>query len=457
MDILDFFKSQGTRSLAYARDLGVFARRPRLYLSQVASLDTAEMIRRVAFYGLTATMIEFMMFGLVFRSLILSSLDAPWVVLGTAIIETILWFILVPAFWLTARFLKRKEALKLSIHYVAISRFIIVVSGLLLTALFLLTEEYAFTVVRAVVFYLCVLAFLLTFPCALSDSLKKIAGAVLICLCMVIATSFGLVFLIETFRASTTDEINRVHLLYDPIGEEVLGLDIDSSSLSDFDPTTAVVADVSRLGLENLKLELEKLKQEQEKLKLERVKLEQEQEQLKREIEKLDLLLEKLMQKLQNPELKIEILKLQLGNPKIKPKKPELSSESQEQSQPTSVPSFAEAVQSKYKGKWEEIKKQRLDEIEFARKRLEEQRPKLVFRTSKRFVDRRIKQTDLYRSIVLSVDILLSDPSSERVPDWLKSLNSIQDEIREIELGVMQEYLNHIETHLKLLHWGVIM
>lgn len=61
-------------------------------------------------------------------------------------------------------FWKRYDALKVSINYVAISRFIMAVSAVLLTGLFLITEEYAFAVCRAVVFQLCFLAFSLIFP-----------------------------------------------------------------------------------------------------------------------------------------------------------------------------------------------------------------------------------------------------------------------------------------------------
>ncbi len=226
MTLTEIFSEHASKIIGYLKELVYLVLSPRKFFRTVAAEATNETIYRLTVYTSCYAIIEIALFTAVLRLPTISSYE----VVGIALLEATFSLFVRPVLLGVAYVLRIEQPLKTSLAYALSGRFLFLTPALVSYALFLMTENYGFALVRGVLVQAYVLVYVLMFPLALSKSIKQRALAVVI----TIATTVSLMLAVAwiTLRFSTQmSRFEEFSLLYDPIGAEVdrLGIRFDAA------------------------------------------------------------------------------------------------------------------------------------------------------------------------------------------------------------------------------------
>jgi hypothetical protein len=187
---------------------------PRRYLRSLDTDPPVEIAARIAALGIAFSALELLLFA--------RSLD-PTQVLFVGFLETAISLVTVPVLFLVIRSMGGASPWRVAAVYVLTMRFTFMVPAVILYAVFLLTEDYAFAALRgaSVIAYIVLLFTVL--PFAYFDRPKARLAALSIGL----AAFSAYVWLLSiAFEHSSTDgsRMAELSLNYDPIGAELEAL-----------------------------------------------------------------------------------------------------------------------------------------------------------------------------------------------------------------------------------------
>lgn len=197
----------------YLRDLGSFLLAPRHFLRVTSSEPDGVTAVRLVVYALTYTALEFALFyGMVLGR----DIVGPLTLAGATVFEIAWSLVLAPMLWIVAIVARAENPLKLALVYALTFRFVFLTIPLTLYALFLLTEEYGFALLRGVAVYAFLLGLVLSFPMLVAHTIRRRLAAVPVSLIgLVLTWAF-----MSLIMLSPDVKLRKVSLLYDPIGAE---------------------------------------------------------------------------------------------------------------------------------------------------------------------------------------------------------------------------------------------
>lgn len=205
----------------YFIDIGRFIFLPKEYFQIVLKERPINNLKRLVLYAVGFDLLVFCLFYSVTESSgVLDPFKFSIKLFGIAVLEIVWGLLVVPPLVLTGQFCKPKMGLTISIIYSLTFKFVYLLIPMIFYALFILTENYVFAVLKGVFYYGVLIGIFLCFPFLFSVGLKRRVLTVVISLSSSFLTIVVLAYALSYFPHNF-EKIKQLTVIYDPIASEI--------------------------------------------------------------------------------------------------------------------------------------------------------------------------------------------------------------------------------------------
>lgn len=219
--LIELLGSQKDKIVEFFRDLPNFVLRPRRFLAKMVEEPPELLLYRLMVYVTTFVLVELVAFSSTGRSPIVTS---PFDFAGMIIYESAFSLFLLPPILVAALASGAKRPLKTALAYCIAFRLVFYAPVVLLSGLFLVTEEYSVAFIRGIVLWASLLAYLMVFPLSVGEgrSIRRVLSSLTCLLAFILMV--GVTGYVRSEFWTESSRLDHFSLLYDPIAGEVFDL-----------------------------------------------------------------------------------------------------------------------------------------------------------------------------------------------------------------------------------------